>query len=328
MSVIKKIKLLNLNLCSTFRQDFCHEYSVYNAEKCKEIEPYKSQNRLPYLTAFIKRVHDSCDDDVPNSPNCVYTLQEIRSYHQEHLTRFFETLQYKLYLFPAYPGVVTENIIIDRNSSPETIATKRFSFINGIAVPVKWKCTTSCWFLSETPHLFNPVNTWGPHGSRTLACVHVEHDDMKFDVLTTQFGMDLKERLNSARLVSDIIDRLVNPVVLAGDFNSFEEIVGSRRSEQMQILEERMQNISRPTCFFSCAYPGGTFVGMRPVEDEKYCIDLETGIMKCFMDHILCRGFNVTASHIIMPNNPLMGERFSRKFPLTDHCPLSATLFF
>lgn len=293
--------------------EFCDKFPFYSPSDCISIEPYKSMHRQHRLCALIQDFHDRNRDEYTS----VYTIQELRSYNKAEYAAFFRKLNYTLILFPCYPGVRTESVA-------ENSDEKRFSFINGVAIPSTWAWRRDSFYLSETPDRFSPTTAWGKSGSRLVGGVLVSdgYGNGEFGIYTTQFGMDATERIESAKLVAARLADTDMPLVFAGDFNSFRKYRGD---EQIDILRNGLTCLTVDPVDQNGVRPGGSFVGMRPVEDERFCIDLETGRMDCMLDHIFIRGFQCIDAGIITPSSASDSAeeaRMKRLRPVSDHCPV------
>ena len=317
------LSILNSNICTTYRMDFCEEIIDYNEIKCQEIEPYKSKHRLSKILALLYTKF--YEEKTQGNLIPIFCIQELRTYNKNIFFDFFEKINYQLYLFPTYPDIITEDIKIDKIvdktniENKHKIDLKRFSFINGIALPKTFIIENEFkYYLSDTPDKFKDYSDWGHSGSRICGGLEISTvNKIRFKVFTTQFGMDVNERLKSAELIANIMLNENLPVILTGDFNSFsnlDEKIDLKGNEQIKILENVLTRLP---------INRGTFIGMRPVEKELYCMNIDSCDSPSCLDHIFIRGKNINFDKfdVILPEN-----KEEIIFPYSDHCMIWANI--
>lgn len=258
----------------------------------------------------------------------------MRSYNTKIFSEFFNKINYTLHLFPTYPNVITEQININKDSNNEDINKKRFSFINGIAVPSKLGINNKYnYYLNNNIHEFSENNSFGKCGSRVLCGLDIELNKINVKIFTTQFGMDVNERINSAKIIHDLFKNDNNNIILTGDFNSFPG-KEHESDKQIEIIEQTFKRISKDITNQYNIPNNGTFIGMRPVEDEKYCINLENGQMVGWLDHIFIKNkmdnqTECLKCQIITPETDINNKEkclYDRLYPYSDHCALWAVI--
>jgi hypothetical protein len=313
MNKNKIYSVLNSNICTTYRMEFCEEIKEFQSdEKIKEINLYKSKNRIAKIFDIYSKFYQNSIEKFSTS---IFTIQELRSYLLNDFSNYFDKLDYQLITFPSYPEVKTEEIIIDSDDDSskmnERKRLKRFSFINAIAVPKSLEIVNKfLFYLSETPYEFNSVNTWGNSGSRVCGGIEVRSPEGKLlKIYSTQFGMDVNERLKSSDLIVEFFLCEKLPTLICGDFNSFSNLdnFDYKGKEQIEIIEKTFRRVP---------ITGGTFIGIRPVEKEIYCINLENGFISSCLDHFFYKGeIKYLDYGSIVPDN-----RTERILPFSDDC--------
>ena len=312
--------ILNSNICTTYRMDFCEEITEFEDKRCFEIEPHKSKHRLFRILQIYRKFYE---DKINENRIPLFCIQEIRTYNQQIFIDFFKEIGYCFSLFPTYPGIKTEEIAISRLDdmkdieNKQKIEIKRFSFINAIAIPLDFKVEKQIiYYLSDNPDKFSEKNDWGHCGSRVCGGLEIlTPQKQNFKIFSTQFGMDVKERLKSAELLVNLMKEEKGIVILTGDFNSFsnlDEKVDLKGEEQIKILE---------SAFTRIPINQGTFIGIRAVEKELYCMNVETGECGSCLDHIFIRGENIKYGkfYVISPK-----DKKEILFPYSDHCMIWA----
>jgi hypothetical protein len=309
----KLFSILNSNICTTYRMEFCEEIKDYQSfEKLKEINLHKSKHRVNRILDIFTNFYNSSKEKLSIA---IFTIQELRSYLLDDFSSYFNNIDYQLIIFPAYPDIKTEEIIIDpddeSNEMKHKKLLKRFSFIIGIAIPKNLEIINKfILYLSDTPNEFNYVSSWGQSGTRVCGGIEVKSTDgNQFKIFSTQFGMEVNERLKSSELIANQFRYEEIPTLICGDFNSFTNIENYdyKGKEQVEIMKKVFKRVP---------ISGGTFIGIRPVEKEIYCVDLENGFMSSCLDHIFYKGEIKCLNYgMISPAN-----KIERLFPFSDHC--------
>lgn len=305
-----ELNILHSNICTTYRMEFCEEIEEYknDAMKLKEINLHKSHNRLEKL---FKHYMSFYEKNLKDESITIFTINEIRSYNKDLIKDFFKKINYELILFPAYPDVETVKILdISSNKDDIKYQLKRFSFINGIAIPSSLLLVDKFYFyLSDEPYKFSDFSSWGNSGSRVCGGIEVMVNGVKIKVFTTQFGMDINERLKSAELIVKIFDKETTPIILTGDFNSFANLdkIDNKAKEQIEIIEKVFKRVP---------IKKGTFIGIRAVEKEMYCADINNGENINCLDHIFLKGEEI---EIIDYNTVDLANKQELLYPYSDH---------
>jgi len=316
------ISILNSNICTTYRMEFSREITEYDEKKCLEIEEHKSKNRISRILSIYEKFYK---DKMEENRIPIFCIQELRTYNQDIFIEFFKKIDYVLHLFPTYPGVKTETIQIDRLDDMKDIENnrkmrlKRFSFINAIAIPNFFIVNDQfIYYLSDNPDKFFEQNAWGHSGSRVCGGLELlTPNKQRMKIFSTQFGMDVNERLKSAELITKIMSQEKLPVIISGDFNSFsnlEENIDLKGDEQIKILEAAFKRVP---------INQGTFMGIKAVEKEIYCMNVETGVCTSCLDHIFIQGDNIQYGKF---DRVLPEDKQERMFPYSDHCMIWADI--